>query len=556
VSERIGHDGAVLHPLDEAEVAVLCDRLRAAEVEAVAVCFLSSYANPDHERAAGEWIGRRLPGVPVSLSSEVVPEYREFERFSTTVFNAYIRPLVHRYLESLEKRLLAAGYPPGVLTVGSSGGALTVDAARRLPIKTLSSGPAGGVSQAVFVGRAIGVPDLITYDVGGTSTDVCLVRDLTPVSTTDTLLAGFPVKMPQIDIKSVGAGGGSIAWIDVDGALQVGPQSAGADPGPACYGRGGEAATVSDANVVLGRLGVARPLGGTLRLDPALAHAAIGQLAARLGGFEPQRLADGIVRIMLARVVASIREITIQRGHDPRGFTLMAYGGAGGMHAIPTAEELGITRVVVPRFPGNFSALGVAASDIKHDAVRTHLARLGPGTLDRVRALARELSADASRQLEQDGFAPADTRAAFALDLRYAGQAFELTLPVEPGAATVPEVARTFHAAHRQTYGHANESAAIELVNVRLTAYGVVAKAEPARHRSESRRLADALVEERPVWFEGGVRPCPVYERERLPERAELASPAIVEEFGATTVVFPGWRGGLDDAGNLRLERA
>jgi N-methylhydantoinase A len=555
VSERIGPDGAVLHPLDEAEVAALGDRLGAAEVEAVAVCFLSSYANPDHERAAGEWIGRRLPGVPVSLSSEVVPEYREFERFSTTVFNAYIRPLVHRYLESLEKRLLAAGYPPGVLTVGSSGGALTVEAARRLPIKTLSSGPAGGVSQAVFVGRAIGVPDLITYDVGGTSTDVCLVRALTPVVTTDTLLAGFPVKMPQIDIKSVGAGGGSIAWIDVDGALQVGPQSAGAEPGPACYGRGGEAATVSDANVVLGRLGAARPLGGTIRLDPALAHQAIGRLAGQLGGFDPQRLADGIVRIMLARVVASIREITIQRGHDPRGFTLMAYGGAGGMHAIPTAEELGITRVVVPRFPGNFSALGVAASDIKHDAVRTHLARLGPETLDRVRALARELSADASRQLEQDGFTPTDTRAAFALDLRYAGQAFELTLPVEPEAMTVPEIARAFHAAHRQTYGHANESAAVELVNVRLTAYGVVAKPEPARHRSESRRLAEALVEERPVWFEGGVRPCPVYERERLPERAELAGPAIVEEFGATTVLFPGWRGWLDDAGHLRLER-
>jgi N-methylhydantoinase A len=556
VAERILHDGVVLHALEGRDVAALCDRLRAAEVEAVAVCFLSSYVNASHERAAGEWIGRRLPGVPVSLSSEVVPEYREFERFSTTVFNAYIRPLMHRYLESLEKRLLAAGYPPGVLTVGSSGGALTVDAARRLPIKTLSSGPAGGVSQAVFVGRGIGLPDLITYDVGGTSTDVCLVRDLAPVLTTDTLLAGFPVKMPQIDIKSVGAGGGSIAWIDVDGALQIGPQSAGAEPGPACYGRGGEAATVSDANVVLGRLGVARPLGGTLRLDPDLARAAIGRLAARLGGFDPHRLADGVIRIMLARVVASIREITIQRGHDPRGFALMAYGGAGGMHAIPTAEELGITRVVVPRFPGNFSALGVAASDIKHDAVRTHLARLGPETLDGVRALARELAADAVRQLEQDGFAAADTRAAFFLDLRYAGQAFELTLPVEPEAATVRDVTRAFHAAHRQTYGHANESSAVELVNVRLTAHGIVAKPELAWHRSETRRLDDARVEERPVWFEGGVRPCPVYARERLPERAELAGPAIVEEFGATTVVFPGWRGWLDEAGNLRLERA
>jgi N-methylhydantoinase A len=555
VHERILHDGTVLHAPDEREVTTLCDRMRAGDVEAVAVCFLSSYANPSHERTVGDWIGRLLPGVPVSLSSEVVPEYREFERFSTTVFNAYVRPLMHRYLESLEKRLLAAGYPPGVLTVGSSGGALTVDTARRLPIKTLASGPAGGVSQAVLVGRRLGLPDLITYDVGGTSTDVCLVRDLTPVVTTDALLAGFPVKTPQIDIKSVGAGGGSIAWVDVDGSLQVGPHSAGADPGPACYGRGGPAATVSDANVVLGRLGVTRPLAGTIRLDPGLAREAIARLAEQLGGFDLHRLADGVIRIMLARVVSSIREITIQRGHDPRAFALMAYGGAGGMHAIPTAEELGITRIVVPRFPGNFSALGVAASDIKHDAVRTRLARLTADTLERVRAIAQEMQVEATRQLEQDGFALTDTRAAFSLDLRYAGQAFELSLPIEPNAMTTDGVARSFHAAHLQTYGHANESGSIELVNVRLTAHGVVAKPELGQYRSATRGLGEALVEERPVWFEGGFRSCPVYERERLPERAEVDGPAIVEEFGATTVIFPGWRGWLDELGNLRLER-
>ena len=555
VDERIVADGSVLRPLDPADVQRLCDALRAAQVEAVAVCLLFAYANPAHERQLGQALGRALPGVPVSLSSEVVPEYREFERFSTTVFNAYIRPLMERYLASLEKKLVAARYPPGVLTVGSSGGALTVDAARRLPIKTISSGPAGGVSQAIFLARGLGVPNLITYDIGCTSTDVCLVSEYQAVVTTETMLAGFPVKTPQIDIKSVGAGGGSIAWVDVDGSLQVGPHSAGAEPGPACYGRGGRDATVSDANLILGRLSPTRPLGGTIRPDPAPATEVIGALAERLGGFDLHRLADGIIRIMVARTVSSIREITIQRGHDPRDFELMAFGGAGGMHAIPTAEELGISRIIVPRFPGNFSALGVAASDIKHDAVRTHIAPLSEASLAEVRAMLAGLRAAAARQLQEDGFGPADTRFVGSLDLRYLGQAFELNLPVDADRARVGEVVRAFHDKHLQTYGHVNERAAVELVNVRLTAYGVVAKAQLPRYGSAAVRLEEALGEPRAVYFDEAFVRCPVYERDRLPEAARLEGPAIVEEFGSTTVIFPGWRARVDAYGNLRLER-
>jgi N-methylhydantoinase A len=556
VAERILHDGSVLTPLDDRALDGLVEAIRPAAPQAFAVCLLFAYANPAHEQRVGEALGRAFPGVPVSLSSEVVPEYREFERFSTTVFNAYIRPLVEGYLESLEKKLLAAGYPPGVLTVGSSGGALTVDAARRLPIKTIASGPAGGVSQAVFVARGIGAPDLITYDIGGTSTDVCLISGFAPAVTTETLLAGFPVKTPQIDIKSVGAGGGSIAWVDVDGALQVGPQSAGAVPGPACYGRGGREATVSDANLALGRLGATRALGGTITPDPALAGRALARLAERLGGLDRHRLAEGVIRIMVARTVSSIREITIQRGHDPRDFALMAFGGAGGMHAIPTAEELGIARIIVPRFPGNFSALGVAASDIKHDAVRTHLTPLAPGALAGIHAVFAELRAAAARQLQEDGFGPSDTRWAWSLDLRYVGQAFELNLPVEPETLTADGAARAFHASHLQTYGHASESAAVEVVNARLTAFGVVTKPPLARHRSDTRTLAEARAEERAVYFDGRFVPCPVYERERLPEGGRFAGPAVVEEFGSTTVVFPGWEARVDEFGNLRLERA
>jgi N-methylhydantoinase A len=556
VGERVLHDGTVLRPLADADVRRLCESLRETGAEAFAVCLLFAYANPVHERRLGEALRREFPDVPVSLSSEVVPEYREFERFSTTVFNAYIAPLMERYLESLDKRLLAGGYPPGVLTVGSSGGALTVDAARRLPVKTIGSGPAGGVSQAIFVARAIEVPDVITYDVGGTSTDVCLVKDFRAAVSTETMLAGFPLKTPQIEVRSVGAGGGSIAWVDVDGALQVGPQSAGADPGPACYGLGGRDATVSDANLVLGRLGVAEPLGGSIRVDPAAAAGALDRLAARLGGIDAHRLADGVIRIMVARTVSSIREISIQRGHDPRDFTLMAFGGAGAMHAIPTAEELGIARVVVPRFPGNFSALGVAASDIKYDAMGTHIGSLTGATLDRARGMLADMRAAAAQQLAADGFAPSDTRFSCSLDLRYVGQAFELPLALDPATADVATVVRAFHERHLQTYGHMNERADVEMVNARLTAYGVAPKPALPRYASADVTLEAALRETRPAYFGGAFVPTPVYRRERLPAAAVVGGPAIIEEFGATTVVFPGWRASVDAFGNLRLDGA
>jgi N-methylhydantoinase A len=555
VRERMLADGSVFRPLDDGEVRDLCHELRRAEPEAFAVCLLFSYANPAHEQKLGDMLAGVFPGVPVSVSSDVVPEYREFERFSTTVFNAYIRPLMERYLGSLEKKLVAAGYPPGVLTVGSSGGALTLDAARRLPIKTIASGPAGGVSQGIVLAQSLGVPDLITCDIGGTSTDVCLVRGYQPVLTTETLLAGFPVKTPQIDIKSVGAGGGSIAWVDIDGSLRVGPQSAGADPGPACYGRGGREATVSDANLLLGRLSPTRPLGGAIVPAPALATDVIERLAERLGGFDVPRLADGIIRIMVARTVSSIREITIQRGHDPRDFTLMAFGGAGGMHAIPTAAELGISKVIVPRFPGTFSALGVAASDIKYDSVQTCLALLSEAVLPAIRARVAAMRARAAHQLRDDGFGPGETRFVASLDLRYLGQAFELNVSYDPDVARVADIVQAFHDRHLQTYGHMDERSPVELVNLRLTAYGIVAKAELPRYRSAATRLSEALREERAVYFDEAFVRCPVYDRDRLPEAARLDGPAVVEDFGSTTVIDPAWGGRVDEFGNLQLER-
>jgi N-methylhydantoinase A len=559
VVERLAADGSVLVPLDVASVEGALDAALTAGAEAIAVCLLHAYLNGTHERRVADVVKGKRPGLPVSCSAEVVPEYREFERFSTTVLNAYLQPLMDAYLSGLDERLLAGGYGHGVLTVASSGGMMTTETARRLPIKTVFSGPAGGVSQACFVGATTGVHDFITYDMGGTSTDVCLVHRLAPVMTSDSMIGAFPVKVPQIDMHTVGAGGGSIAWVEIDGSLQVGPRSAGAQPGPAAYGLGGTEPTVTDANVVLGRIGARRKLGGSITVDVERAHAAVAGLGARLGSaMTVEALAGGIVTIAVAKMTAAIREISIQRGHDPRDFTLVAFGGAGPMHALAMADEIGIRRVLVPRHPGNFSALGVLASDIKHDDVRT---RIGPlderhGTLD---TLFAEMANAARRQLELEGFSSDDQRLVRSLDLRYRGQAFELNVAVGENTAPLPDVAAldtTFHHQHAATYGHADPGAAIELVNARLVAYGVVPKPAAEPYRSTTRTLDDALLERRLVWFASARTTCPVWDRDRLPPHATFDGPAIVEEFGATTVVPPGWHGELDEHGNIRLERA
>ena len=555
VVERLDAAGAVLVKLDAGSVERALDAALAGGAEAVAVCLLHSYLNPTHERAVADAVKGRRPGLPVSCSADVVAEYREFERFSTTVLNAYLQPLMDAYLTGLEEQLLATGYTHGVLTVASSGGMMTTETARRLPIKTIFSGPAGGVSQACFVGAGTGHRDFITYDMGGTSTDVCLVRDLAPLTASDGAIGAFPVKVPQIDMHTVGAGGGSIAWLDVDGSLQVGPCSAGAAPGPAAYGLGGTEPTVTDANVVLGRIGTTRRLGGSIGIDPGRARDVVADLAARLGGvLTVEALAEGILTIAVARMTSAIREISIQRGHDPRDFTLIAFGGAGPMHALALAAEIGIPRVLVPHHPGNFSALGLLAADIKHDDVRT---RVGPlrERLAGLASLFAEMEGGARRQLEREGFAPEQQRLRRSLDLRYRGQAFELNIALDEAVPALAAVETAFHRQHRAAYGHSTPGAVIELVNARLAAYGLVSRPASPPYRSDATSLHAALVEQRAVWFGGARHDAPVWERARLPAGAALRGPAIVEEFGATTVVPPGWRGGVDTHGHLVFTR-
>ena len=555
IDERMAFDGSVLRPLD-------LDGARAAVAglppgAAVAVCFLHSYANPDHERAVAALARERTGGNGaragfVTASSEVLPELREYERFNTTALNAYIGPLIDGYLARLQAAVAARGYRSPVFIMTSNGGVATAERARRLPVATVLSGPAGGVAAAADLGRRLDLPDLITCDMGGTSTDVCLVEDLVVPLTNEQFVGPYANRTPQTEINAVGAGGGSIAWMDSGDILMVGPRSAGADPGPACYGRGGCEPTVTDANVVLHRLKPGARLAGRIALDEDLARRAVRTLGLQV--LTDEAAAEGVVRIAVARMVSAIKQISVARGHDPRDFTLVAYGGAGPMHGAFIAEELDIERVLVPTGPGNFAAFGSLISDVKQDFVRTRT--LLPRRLASFAEIADELDrleAQARHSLEAEGVAPEDFSSRRALGMRYLGQSWEIDVDVPPEMTTVDALEAAFHETHERRFGHRNDGET-EVVSFRLTGIGRGGKPAFGAWRVPG-DLAGARVETRAVYFGGRFLDTPVLARDRLPAGASHAGPAIVEEEGATTVVPPEWRLRVLDSGDLMMER-
>ena len=553
VDERTLFDGAVPRAVEPAAIDGVAARLREVGIESIAVCYLHAYANDANERATKATLERALPGVFVATSSEVVREYREYERFATTVLNAYVAPRMRRYLASLGSRLASRGYRRAVAVMTSNGGTMPAAHIADFPVHSMLSGPAAGVIGAAHVGRASGFADLITYDMGGTSTDVCLVKDGRFTMATEGAIGTLPNRVRQIEINSIGAGGGSIAWVGAGRFLDVGPQSAGAQPGPACYGRGGSAPTVTDANVVLGRLGTAAPLGGEIALDPARAHAAVAGLAAELG-VDVGAMAEGIVKLAVVKMTGAIKEISIMRGHDPRAFTLFAYGGAGPLHAAAIAAELGMPRVVVPPMPGNFSAFGLLVADVRLDAVKTRLVRTADlGFTELVDAL-RELRDDTRARLAAEGFADGAMRFETSLDMRYVGQAFELDVPIDERCTGMADVERAFRAAHETRYSHATDDP-VEIVTFRVAAYGLVSK--PALRRTAETTAAPdkAIIEDRAVVFDGAPITTRVYARDLLPPGVPVAGPALIEESGTTTVVPPGFVAAGDAHGNLVLER-
>ena len=555
IDERITWDGGVLRPLDLDEARAVVERLPPGA--AVAVCFLHSYANPDHERAVAKLVregsdgeGRRAGFV--TASSEVLPEFREYERFNTTALNAYIGPLIDSYLARLQAAVAERGYRSPVFIMTSNGGVATADRARRLPVTTVLSGPAGGVAAAAHLGERLELPNLITCDMGGTSTDVCLIEDLVVPLTNEQFVGPYANRTPQTEINAVGAGGGSVAWMDAGDILMVGPRSAGADPGPACYGQGGREPTVTDANVVLHRLKPGVRLAGQIGLDEDLARRAIRTLG--LGSLTDEEAAEGVVRIAVARMVSAIKHISVAKGYDPRDFTLVAYGGAGPMHGAFIADELEIGQVLVPVGPGNFAALGSLISDLKQDFVKTRT--LLPRRLSSFAEIVDgldELEAESRRSLEGEGVAPEDFSARRALGMRYLGQSWEIDVEVPPDMTTVEELESAFHHTHERRFGHRNDGET-EVVSFRLTGLGRGSKPAFGAWNVPG-DVAGARLETRPVFFAGRFHDTPVLDRSRLPAGASLAGPAIMEEEGATTVVPPGWHFGVLDSGDLMLER-
>ncbi len=552
--ERIGPGGRVLLRPSRAELARVVRRARDSRAEAVAVCLLFSYANPAHERAVGDALA--AASIPSTLSCQVLPEFREFERTATTVVNAYLIPVMGKYLGEASKRAAEAwrprrAVPARVRVMQSNGGIVSAAAAAREPVRTILSGPAGGVLGAEYVARIAGFERVISFDMGGTSTDVALLEGA-PRATNEALVAGLPVAVPVLDIHTVGAGGGSLARFDRAGALRVGPESSGADPGPACYGRG-EQPTVTDAQLVLGRISPEGFLRGEFRLDAGRAHRALewALRAAPVGPRSIEEFAQGIVDVANATMEKAIRVISVERGYDPRDYSLVAFGGAGGLHACELAAALRLPRVLVPRLPGGLSALGILRADVVRDYVRTvQLAALPQRQVrSKLAAAFSELERSGVRELAREGYsARAQIRVERLLDCRYAGQGYELTVSASG------DFIGAFHRLHQHRYGHSDTLRVVEVVNVRTRMAGLTPKPQLERAPRGGASPSPAFVGQRRVFVRGRWTLSGFYDRAKLRAGNVLGGPAVVSEYGATTFVPPAWHGRVDAYGNLLLE--
>jgi N-methylhydantoinase A len=567
VPGRVNFRGEVLRPFDDAAAVTTARWFRDHGIESIGVSFIHAYANPEHEQRMRAVLEREHPGAYVSISSDVLPEYREYERTVTTLVDAFVKSRVAAYVGAIQARLdaeLGAGVPFYVMK--SNGGVISAREVAAQPITTILSGPAAGALGASLLARAAGFDRVLTADAGGTSTDVCLVEHGVPGLTTDGAVGRFPVKVPMIDIVTVGAGGGSVAWIAPDGGLEVGPRSAGADPGPLCYGRGGAEPTTTDAHLLLGRI-PPRLLGGEIPLSVERAREGIEALAARLA-LEPARAAEGILEIAAWNQANAIQQVSVKRGLDPRDYTLVAFGGSGPLLAGRLVDLLHLKAALIPLSPGNVSAFGLLTVDLKNDYVQTFVQRHDRLDYATVNAHLARLEALARAALAAEGFAEREMRVERSADLRYFGQAWEVAVELPPGlidAQSGAVAAARFHEAHEQRYGYSYRQPTergtagrqtIEWVNLRVTGIGPIARPKLRERAPGDGRPARALTGARTVVFSAKPVECPVYERARLAPGDTVHGPAIVEEYGATTVVYPGQRVEADRFGNLILTRA
>jgi N-methylhydantoinase A len=558
VPERLRHDGSVETALDEGAVRDAVRALRKAGVKGVAICFLYSFLDSKHEAAARRIVADEFPEAFVCASHEVAPEFREYERLSTTVVNAYLGPVMEFYIRGVADRLSALGVKATPHLTQSNGGVIGFDTAARLPVRTVLSGPSTGVVGAQVTARLAGIDDLITFDMGGTSTDVALMQGGEARLAREAVVHGYPIKAPMLDIHTVGAGGGSIAYVDSGGLLKVGPRSAGADPGPACYGRGNDEPTVTDANVVLQVLNPTELLGGRMKVRQDLARVAIDRLAARLG-MNALATAQGIISVVTANMARAIRVISVQRGHDPRDYALVAFGGAGPLHAARLAAELDIRRVLVPRNPGILCAMGLLLADLRADFATTRLLALSSAVIEEVEVIVAGLRQRCEEWFGEESIVPDARRIAFTVDMRYAGQNYELSVPLADGAitpATIDGLAAGFAAAHQRLYGFVAEGEPVQLVTFRAEATGIVRKADLRPSADAGPDPSTAEFGHRDVWLReaGAFVSCPLYARDRLATGNRIVGPAIVEQMDATTLIPSGAVATVDPYANLLLE--
>jgi N-methylhydantoinase A len=557
VRERITFEGTVLIPLAEAEVVQAAEELRAAGIVSIAICFLHSYSNPTHEQRAAALVRDLWPGAYVVTSEALIPEFREYERLTTTVLNAYLLPGMRDYIAQFTAEVRALGIRAEPLIMSSSGGALRAVLAARRPVDTLFSGPSGGVSGSVFVCAAAGVEDTINFDMGGTSTEVCVVHRGKPELSHQRELAGLPLRSTAIAVNTIGAGGSSIARVDNGGLLHVGPESVGADPGPACYGRGGTQPTVTDANVVLGRLNPDFLLGGTLRIDLKRAAAAVEEFIAKPLRIGVREAAAAILAVSNNNIAQAVRLVSTSRGLDPADYALVAYGGAGPLHAASVAAELGISKILIPAGPGILCAFGVLTKDIAMDLSMSRLMTDdGDGFIPKVRQVFDELERRAEGELENSGASVADLQFVHTIDVRYVGQNFELPVLIDIDDPALREQIRTrFHAEHRKIYGFVRETSTLQLVTFRLRAVSPTAR--PRAVNGSTARQHASPSGHRTVIFEDLDCPvsCELYERGSLAADQRIDGPAVIEQMDTTTIVPPGFSALAHPSGNLFLYR-
>ena len=557
VEERTLADGTIRTAVDPQEVKRIAATLRERGADSVAIVFINSYANPANERAALAALREVWANEYVSASCEILPEIREFERASTTALNAYLQPVVASYLAALDSRLKGQGSAGQLLIVQSNGGVMPVETAARLPVRTALSGPAAGVIAAAHIAETAGFPNIITGDMGGTSFDVALIAGGRSVLAAQTTIDfGLIVRTPMIEITTIGAGGGSVAGIDRGGLLRVGPESAGSDPGPACYGKGTEP-TVTDANLVLGRINAERPIGGKLqRLDVAAAKQAIDTAVGKPLHLDTYAAAEAVLRVANSHMAGAIRLVSIERGHDPKRFSLMPFGGAGGLHAGALIKEVGLASALVPRFPGVTSALGCVIADMRHDFVHTLNRPLESLDLSALQASIAQAARDGRGLLERSGVVLQGIATQVELDMSYVGQTHTVAASLPDAAPLTPASIRVaFETAYRQAFGRLLENIAIRVLTLRIAVIGKRPKLDLARLRPDGGSIETAQTSTRGVWFEGKPHATRVFDRLKLPVGAEITGPAILEQLDATTWVDPDLVACVDDFGNAILRR-